>query len=1448
MYVIYPCDELVSGLIAREHSPLEQDQNPQRRGVGNRHQNLNLVQEEEDHPDFLSTRSRNLLPGSREDKLFPSTLSTPPPVEAWLPKKSAEIEKIRPDPVRPPRAGRNSANIHSTDQSDIAPAPGTPPTSTKRQKPKRSVSFTAAFRSRSKSKDKDKPETNTGFFSNGGASGSSNSLSKVTPTPTQLVPKPGFFGSGSWKFGSKDKQQISTDNNPPPQQNAISCSTLLRKRGGNLSVPRITFALEEEDHTFANYRGQNFHTPTTPAPGAVATPNLKSGGGLLTKRPPLPKLALTSNNSTQNHITGPATAAATTTTPPFPPAPTSAPSSRGGSVPRSLILSASNNSTCPPGGAVSRERTPQQQQKEATPWINSRTKNSPFTREAISAPQNLNRMAGLNGGGGSMSGSLMTLGVGASGHGGHSVAYAAASGGAVLDANSFKDCAHPSMNENLKAHNALSFQVIRIVSDFTQQLSQLHEQHAVQLQMLVENFRKRNAELRKEKPPGSSALFQIWETLLQEVEIDSQVHSDISGSFGRQIARPLLEKTFCLKIQSRKVFAHRESFETVLSKAESLLASAYRDYNDACLQHIQGGNNATLANYYDAHNAYVQQLKGTNAMYREYHNETLPALLQELEEVYVDLVNTLSESILLGSEIVSGRAQESNRRYETLASVCRNVNGGQDLKEYVKGMVIPAAPPPAKHCFQLPLPIIQASESGDPQDLSHVPILKEEVIMERQAAVSARNRLEGLRKEIASMESEMKQLQDSMDTLIRMQERSLDSNLWNKANELQEEISMKRFDLRVAQMHYAALKSQKELYAPSSSSAGGRSGEAMPSSSKSSNSASRANAMVEGAGGGGDDSAGYGPGGKGGSDRKFPGAGSGTGMKSKWLKAFKSLKSTPEKEPEKPPIPIEVLPSRKPQFQMFTAVNAIMALRKNGKEKDSKEPFQIFENHIFQEYTYKKITPCDICSQILRGHTRQGLRCRMCKMNVHLDCQEKVGKCQPKTRLLRRQRSTSELETRLTQLAEQQQTDDDPDGANDFDSTYQVLKEANVLKKPGGGGGGGGGSSGSGSGNGLHGSNQTLHSQHEMTPARIGRSNPSVNVISGGSSAHSGPSTPVHPSVAAASASGGISASALSQRRDSYLSRKSISADAEGSSSARQNLINFPPRSVSLTASPMPHSPRRRKLDLRMKSFSLDSPESTEHAQRRRFAHAGSQSSTSHSQSLSRGPGPSAGYANGGGSGGTLNNRNLIIGNGMVHSNSASSSNNYAQSSADFYAQTPFASLNHFAPSSPVHNRRALLSARNVRMSSVELPDENDKSISSASTSPSPSPLKPHRLLPTNLYVCLYMFKARHPDELDLKAGNRVTVVDTTDPDWWQGKCMGRVGYFPSKYVTKLHTGEKPLQVTHNLQVTDGADNGLKLLRDQIVIQIGEELDGMVTIRNGDNKQGICPVKYLQEV
>ncbi|KAJ8888048.1 hypothetical protein PR048_007534, partial [Dryococelus australis] len=166
------------------------------------------------------------------------------------------------------------------------------------------------------------------------------------------------------------------------------------------------------------------------------------------------------------------------------------------------------------------------------------------------------------------------------------------------------------------------------VSDFTQQLAQIHEQHAEEMQLLVANFRKRNAELRKERPACPSSLFHTWETLLQEVEIDSQAHSDIASILGRQVARPLLERSFHRKIQSRKVFTHRESYETILVKTEDKLAKCRQDYKNAHLAYMSSPSTASLAGYFDSHNAYIQQLHATNGMLDQYNHDTLPQLLQ----------------------------------------------------------------------------------------------------------------------------------------------------------------------------------------------------------------------------------------------------------------------------------------------------------------------------------------------------------------------------------------------------------------------------------------------------------------------------------------------------------------------------------------------------------------------------------------------------------------------------------------------------------------------------------------------------------------------------------------------------------------------------------------------------------------------------------------------------
>ncbi|XP_068214886.1 uncharacterized protein Stacl isoform X5 [Palaemon carinicauda] len=770
-------------------------------------------------------------------------------------------------------------------------------------------------------------------------------------------------------------------------------------------------------------------------------------------------------------------------------------------------------------------------------------------------------------------------------------------------------------------------------------------------------------------------MFDVWESLLQEVEVDSQIHADVAGTLNRQISRPLIEKTFYRKIQSRKVFTHRESFDTILLKTEDMLNKCRRDYADAYLAHYRTQTNASLAAYFDAHNAYVQQLHATNGMLKTYNRSTLPSLLEELEAVYLDVSTILTDCLLAGAHTVANRALEQSKRYESLTATCRSSDSRADVAAFVRCIETAGAPggPTPPHRFMpphLPAPGEYPDGEGLQQESAAPANLKDELILDRLAALSSRNRYEALKKESADLERQIAQLQDSQETLLRIQQRNIEANLFNKVNEIQEDVSLKRFDLRVAQVHLSAVKAQKELFA--SKDSGGAEGR----------------------------------------ERKMSNS-SGGSMKTKWMKAFKSLKtSEPSSGSNLPP----GSPSTK-RYTFSSTVLSVMANRKNCRDKDSAANFETA--HIFQEYTYKKITACDVCHQILRGHSRQGLKCRMCKINVHATCQDQVAKCQPKSRLLRRQRSTSEIEAKQME-------------AGDDDTTPNISFSSLIASQPSRRG-------------------TELPAASTTTEIQIDKSE-EVDLI--------------YQVLKQAGDLGGRRSTHGSVERD--LGRDVGGSGASSGSGSATSLHRRHPRptntGTTLTVNPAPVASCSGSRGLAMMTMS---------------------------QSM---------Y-----------------------------------------------SMEIIAPSSPVHNRR-LLTTRNMRMSSVELPDENEKSLSSASTSPCPSPVskKPHRLLPTNLYVVLYNFTSRHPDELDLRAGYKVTVIDTSDPDWWQGKCLGRTGYFPSKYVTRLNCGEKPLQVTHNLQVTDG-DNGIKLLRDQIVIQIGEEVDGMVMIRNGDNQQGVCPLKYLQE-
>merc|ERR1712062_898461 len=192
-----------------------------------------------------------------------------------------------------------------------------------------------------------------------------------------------------------------------------------------------------------------------------------------------------------------------------------------------------------------------------------------------------------------------------------------------------------------------------------------------------------------------------------------------------------------------------------------------------------------------------------------------------------------------------------------------------------------------------------------------LPIKSCEIIMDRTVAGAARNRHEQLKGEEKATEDQIKVNAEAVESLVRILSKNLDQQLFNKANEIQEEISKKRYDLRCYQIRLSGIQAQKHLYDNSEKQQGDNL-IAVPSGV--------ASEKVTG---------------------KF---------KSKWVNAFKNVKGGGGKGPVGPA-------GVKPP----TAVGP---------------PPVLETSHQFAEYSYKNITSCDVCSQIMKGNTRQGLKCQ----------------------------------------------------------------------------------------------------------------------------------------------------------------------------------------------------------------------------------------------------------------------------------------------------------------------------------------------------------------------------------------------------------------------------------------------------------------------------------------
>ncbi|CAL8286870.1 unnamed protein product [Lota lota] len=72
-------------------------------------------------------------------------------------------------------------------------------------------------------------------------------------------------------------------------------------------------------------------------------------------------------------------------------------------------------------------------------------------------------------------------------------------------------------------------------------------------------------------------------------------------------------------------------------------------------------------------------------------------------------------------------------------------------------------------------------------------------------------------------------------------------------------------------------------------------------------------------------------------------------------------------------------------------VTACPGMKKVKKEQSTNQGFSINVPHKFSIHSYKAPTFCDHCGSLLWGIVKQGLHCKICKMNVHIRCKSNVA-------------------------------------------------------------------------------------------------------------------------------------------------------------------------------------------------------------------------------------------------------------------------------------------------------------------------------------------------------------------------------------------------------------------------------------------------------------------------
>lgn len=369
-----------------------------------------------------------------------------------------------------------------------------------------------------------------------------------------------------------------------------------------------------------------------------------------------------------------------------------------------------------------------------------------------------------------------------------------------------RDLPHPSINESLKSNTHSTIKLLKTVGDFVSKVASAKEQLGNQLLSIVESFRKKNADMKRDRNALSSAV-SCWETLLGEYEKQAQDMLKISSSLQKNVNSVVFEEAVRKKAIVKKMFLFRENSENQIEKTDDLLQKCHKEYSDACsklakLQSIgaeAGKQEHVQTLCLNTHNAYVLQLSTVNNMNRAFYSTTLPEMLDDLQLVQEDISESLRVAFGECSKIEKDNIVESVQRLDNVERMFQLMNGRADISTFVQANNPGAFSPPRK-------------SFSKPEDSQSLNVVDNKLYLGDVTEPVLRRKYIALQIKLRNYDTSIKKDQEAVKSLKQLQESYSDNPAYGNAVEVEDDLLKQKNELRVKEWYRCVSKEQTRLF------------------------------------------------------------------------------------------------------------------------------------------------------------------------------------------------------------------------------------------------------------------------------------------------------------------------------------------------------------------------------------------------------------------------------------------------------------------------------------------------------------------------------------------------------------------------------------------------------------------------------------------------------------